>query len=176
MKHSIGQYIASVSALGKRILSMFMVLALVVTTSFPGAVYAMPQGSTMHSAKPVQSAVANKGDCHALAIPQADVAQASPTNSAITAEGKTSPGLDPKHDQVDVQSHAQSHAQPHSGACCDKGMCSCIGDACSHGLSKAFYPGGGVLFSRTSSRGGFTFTDDIAESTRFSRVKRPPKA
>lgn len=122
--------------------SIFMVLALVVSTSFPAASHAMMN----HDAAKVEKTEASSehGDCH-------------------------------KHAKAE-QSDKTAQNDRDSGECCDKGMCKCIDSTCHNGLSKIFNNGSGSLFQRASSKGGFTFTNDVVEPALSNRLKRPPKA
>lgn len=121
--------------------SIFMVLALVMTTSFPATSHAMMPHD---SAKAEQAKASDEGDCH-------------------------------KHAKAE-QSEKTAQNDKDSDKCCDKGMCKCIGSTCHNGLSKIFNNGSGSLFQLASSKGGFTFTNDVVESALSNRLKRPPKA
>lgn len=118
-----------------------MVLALVMTTSFPATSHAMV---THNSAKAEQVKASDEGDCH-------------------------------KHAKAEQSEKTAQNDKDH-GKCCDKGMCKCIGSTCHNGLSKIFNNGSGSLFQLASSKGGFTFTNDVVESALSNRLKRPPKA
>lgn len=126
-----------------KFISIFMVLAFVMTTSFPAASHVMMM--SYDSAKAERAKASDEGDCH-------------------------------KHAKAEQSEKTARNDKDHSGKCCDKGMCKCIGSTCHSGLSKIFNNGNGSLFQLASSRGGFTFTNDVVESALSNRLKRPPKA
>ncbi len=81
------------------------------------------------------------------------------------------------HKHADAeQSGKTAQNDKDSGKCCDKGICKCVGGTCHNGLSKIFGNSSNVIFSLTSRKDSFNFTNDVMESVLSSRLKRPPKA
>lgn len=131
----------------RNLISMFMILALVITTTFvPSISHAMPHGKNAS-----QTQVSQGEDCHHH-------------GEAKTASGKTASGKTAQNDKEG------------SGKCCDKGMCKCIGGNCHNGLSKIFSNSTNSLLAFTVSKSTFGFADENTESAYLSRLKRPPKA
>ncbi len=128
------------------LISIVMILALVITTSFASlTAHAMPHDSAV----PVkaESTEAAKGhDCHGHGEAKADA-------------NKT------------VQNDKGA-----SDKCCDKGMCKCIGGTCHNGLSQFLGNGGVPLLSPTASNSVFGFDNQFVDSALPSRLKRPPRA
>lgn len=110
----------------KNFVSLFMVLAFVLATSFP---------SLSHAANIEQAQASESVDCHK---------QANATQNDKSSK-----------------------------KCCDKGVCK---HSCHSGLSKIFNNDNGSFFPIASNVDGFTFTNDMAESSLSTRLKRPPKA
>jgi hypothetical protein len=134
----------------RNFISIFTILALVITTTMPVASHAMMShdggAQTVEKAVETESAAAKDHDC-------------------------------PGHGEAkaDTQKTAQNDKAP-PDKCCDKGMCKCVGGTCHNGLSKIFGNGSNSLAAVSSGSLVFGFDNQFVASALPNRLKRPPKA
>lgn len=130
----------------RNLISIFMILALVVTTSFvPSVSHAMPHDDAKAD-QTTKTEAAKDHDCHGHGEAKADA-------------NKT------------VQNDKDA-----SGKCCDGGVCKCVGGTCHNGLSQFLSNGSNSLAAVSSSSAVFAFDNQFVDSAFSNRIKRPPRA